>query len=336
LSRLQLDVQLPDKYDKGRISGIIRALCSQVNGLSEGQIAARYYTNTVMPAVTLMPAAQGDIVWKSNPSEGGTTSEAYVVVGWICTASGSPGTWEEMRVLTKSMLPLDLDSDVSGVLPVENGGTEVSSLTANGVLFGNGTAAVQVTAAGSPNKFLRGTTTAPTFGAAVLASSDFSAQGTTTTVLHGNASGAPSWGAVGLTTDVSGILPLANGGTSASLTPSVGGVFVSTTTAGSISAALTYLAGELNNLSGGVSLAGAVKISGTQVLTARQTGWSTPSGTLARTAYSTYASTTVATTYDDIGNLFTTVQALANHMAIVSQRLGALITDVNTHGAIGP
>lgn len=37
--------------------------------------------------------------------------------------------------------------------------------------------------------------------------------GTTTTVLHGNASGAPSYGAVSLTADVTGILPGANGGT---------------------------------------------------------------------------------------------------------------------------
>lgn len=36
--------------------------------------------------------------------------------------------------------------------------------------------------------------------------------GTTTTVLHGNASGDPTYGAVVLTTDVSGILPVANGG----------------------------------------------------------------------------------------------------------------------------
>ena len=34
--------------------------------------------------------------------------------------------------------------------------------------------------------------------------------GTTTTVLHGNAAGAPTFGAVNLTADVSGDLPLAN------------------------------------------------------------------------------------------------------------------------------
>jgi hypothetical protein len=40
--------------------------------------------------------------------------------------------------------------------------------------------------------------------------------GTTSTVLHGNAAGLPTFGAVILTTDVSGILPTANGGTGSS------------------------------------------------------------------------------------------------------------------------
>lgn len=39
--------------------------------------------------------------------------------------------------------------------------------------------------------------------------------GTTTTVLHGNAAGDPTFGAVALATDVSGVLPPANGGVSA-------------------------------------------------------------------------------------------------------------------------
>ncbi len=37
--------------------------------------------------------------------------------------------------------------------------------------------------------------------------------GTTTTVLHGNAAGLPTFGAVSLTADVTGVLPAANGGT---------------------------------------------------------------------------------------------------------------------------
>jgi hypothetical protein len=43
-----------------------------------------------------------------------------------------------------------------------------------------------------------------------------SSLGTSTTVLHGNAGGDPTWGSVVLTSDVSGILPVANGGTNKS------------------------------------------------------------------------------------------------------------------------
>jgi hypothetical protein len=50
------------------------------------------------------------------------------------------------------------------------------------------------------------------------------AAGTSTTVLHGNASGLPTYGAVVLTTDVSGLLPLANGGCNKSVPTTQGGV----------------------------------------------------------------------------------------------------------------
>lgn len=49
---------------------------------------------------------------------------------------------------------------------------------------------------------------------------DLSSLGTTTTVLHGNAAGAPTFGAVVLTTDVSGVLPTANGGNPGGANPS--------------------------------------------------------------------------------------------------------------------
>ena len=63
--------------------------------------------------------------------------------------------------------------------------------------------------------------------------------GTTTTVLHGNASGAPSFGAVSLTTDVTGILPIANGGTNGTASPTQGGVSYGTGTAYGFTAAGT-------------------------------------------------------------------------------------------------
>ncbi len=50
-------------------------------------------------------------------------------------------------------------------------------------------------------------------GAGGQATSVLGSLGTTTTVLHGNAAGAPSFAAVALAADVSGTLPVANGGT---------------------------------------------------------------------------------------------------------------------------
>lgn len=82
-------------------------------------------------------------------------------------------------------------ADVSGTLPIAKGGTNSSAaLSGSSIAVSNGTAIVQ------------------------------GDKGTTTTVLHGNAAGAPSYGAVSLTADVSGNLPVSrlNSGTGASAT----------------------------------------------------------------------------------------------------------------------
>ena len=49
---------------------------------------------------------------------------------------------------------VDLASEVDGILPVVNGGTGTSTLTTNGVLFGNGTSAVAASAAGTSGQLL--------------------------------------------------------------------------------------------------------------------------------------------------------------------------------------
>lgn len=127
--------------------------------------------------------------------------------------------------------------------------------------------------------------------------SDLGSLGTTTTVLHGNASGAATYGAVSLTADVSGALPIANGGTAnASLAVTNGGMLYTDGT-------------KLVN--GGAGLSGQVPISnGTGAFT-----WGTPLGGLvgdrelnpnptvdvAITGYVAYADAAAATPADGTG-----------------------------------
>jgi hypothetical protein len=66
---------------------------------------------------------------------------------------------------TPSFGAVVLTTDVSGTLPVGNGGTGAASFTSNGVLYGNSTSAIQVTAAGTTGQCLTGNTgSAPTWG----------------------------------------------------------------------------------------------------------------------------------------------------------------------------
>jgi len=58
-----------------------------------------------------------------------------------------------------------------------------------------------------------GSSAAPTYFGPSLTGTMFSDEGTTSTVLHGNAAGLLGWSAVNLATDVTGTLPATNGGT---------------------------------------------------------------------------------------------------------------------------
>lgn len=85
-------------------------------------------------------------------------------------------------------------------VPVADGGTGVSSLTPFAPIFGGTTATgpVQSGTVGSANQVLvsNGAGALATFQTATLAGAQFANQGTITTVLHGNASGNPSFGKV--------------------------------------------------------------------------------------------------------------------------------------------
>lgn len=103
MSKLVLDSQVPQQYDKAVFSQILRAVMGQVNPLSEGRISARYSAQVSVPSS--VAADVGDVIWDSNPTVRGSVSPglaaSYVRLGWVCTVeSPTNATWQEMRVLT--------------------------------------------------------------------------------------------------------------------------------------------------------------------------------------------------------------------------------------------
>lgn len=77
---------------------LIGKIAHQVNAITEGRAAAVHNAATAAPTVGSW--AVGDTVKNSAPVEAGTAGSRYVVTGWICVASGTPGTWLQQRVLT--------------------------------------------------------------------------------------------------------------------------------------------------------------------------------------------------------------------------------------------
>ena len=96
-------------------------------------------------AYVVINAGTGSIVVRgAGPTTGVTIpSGARALVAW----NGS----DFVKIVSN---PVVLTTDVSGILPVANGGTGASSLTANNVLLGNGTSAVQVVAPGTSGNVL--------------------------------------------------------------------------------------------------------------------------------------------------------------------------------------
>lgn len=98
--RLQINPVFPRNLDQlaRQLSSLWREVAQQVNGVSEGQMAAWHNARTAAP--TSGKHAAGDFIYNSAPSELGTTGSKYVVHGWQCIAAGEPGTWVECRFLT--------------------------------------------------------------------------------------------------------------------------------------------------------------------------------------------------------------------------------------------
>ncbi|MES2950287.1 MAG: hypothetical protein V4858_17225 [Pseudomonadota bacterium] len=77
---------------------LFRSIARQVNALGGGRIGGTDNASTAAPTTGMY--AVGDFVRNSAPTELGSASSKYVILGWVCTVSGTPGTFLQCRVLT--------------------------------------------------------------------------------------------------------------------------------------------------------------------------------------------------------------------------------------------
>ena len=96
---------IPPQTDDAELANALRILAQylgvnfrELARLAEGRISSHVSADTAAPTGGLW--AQGDFVRNSEPATAGTASSQYVVLGWVCTTGGTPGTWVECRTLT--------------------------------------------------------------------------------------------------------------------------------------------------------------------------------------------------------------------------------------------
>jgi len=206
--------------------------------------------SSAAPGSSIPATVQGDILYASGANTLAALAKSTSATRYLSNAGTSNNpAWAQV----------DLSNGVTGTLPVSSGGTGLASGTSGGVLYfsgsttlassavlaanqlvlggGAGSAPATLGSLGSSTTVLHGNASgAPSFGAVVsadlnitstsctnqfvtaisssaagtcttatLASAQFANQGTATTVLHGNASGNPSWAQVAIASDVSGL-----------------------------------------------------------------------------------------------------------------------------------
>jgi len=137
----------------------------------------------------------GTVTSSGSLTLGGTLSGVSLttqVTGTLPIANGGTGS--------TSTTYCSLTSNVTGTLPATNGGTDNSSYAVGDLLYASTTTAL----------------------------SKLAGVATGNALISGGVSTAPSWGKIGLTTHVSGTLPVANGGTGVTTSTGSGAVVLAT------------------------------------------------------------------------------------------------------------
>jgi hypothetical protein len=86
-----------DARDTQQLDEIVREFGTMLEAIVAGKASA---TSRATAPPTGGTWTAGDFVRNAAPVEAGTAASKYVITGWICVTSGTPGTWLECRALT--------------------------------------------------------------------------------------------------------------------------------------------------------------------------------------------------------------------------------------------
>jgi hypothetical protein len=171
-----------------------RALTAGTNITLDTSVANVLTINASGGGSTVPTTVQGDTLYASAANTLTALAKDTNATRYIANTGASNNTaWAQVN----------LANGVTGTLPVGNGGTGLTSGTSGGVPYYSAANTVASSAALAANQLVLG-------GGAGTTPATLGSLGTTTTLLHGNAAGAPTFGAVSLTADVTGDLPFAN------------------------------------------------------------------------------------------------------------------------------
>jgi hypothetical protein len=154
---------------------------SQIITIKQGSGATVNVANGSKVMIVTDGAGAGAAVLNANPTEvggtvtsvGGTGTVNGITLTGTVTSSGNLTLGGTLANRYDSAYDLQLLRKLCGTLPVANGGTGATTITANNVVLGNGTSAVQVVAPGTSGNLL--TSDGTTWASSTPAASGISA-----------------------------------------------------------------------------------------------------------------------------------------------------------------
>ena len=241
-----------------------------------------YFSSTTTIASSGLLTANG-VVLGGGAGAAPTATAAGTNGQLLIGQTGAPPSWNTMSG--------DCTLAAAGAITCTkvNGVSYPSSVTSGGVMYASSTSAVASSALLAANQIVLG-------GGAGTAPATLGSLGSTTTVLHGNAGGAPSYGAVSLTADVTGTLAKGNGGTGttggSTWTPQLnfGGAHVSMTT--SLASGTHQILGDVLIASWRITLTAKGSSTGNATITGLPTNCGTREGPISVGYYAAMASIT--------------------------------------------